>query len=96
LQAVLDDIRAIYGLHKDKPVLPCKDVRKQLAAACKKIGIPPLNHHDLRAWFITWGITSGIDISTLADWVGNSPKVLLERYAAVQDEQKKASALKLL
>ncbi len=93
LQAVLDDIESIYG-RKD-PVMPAKNIRPQLAAACAKLKIPVIDHHDLRAWFITWGIVSGVDVSTLAGWVGNSPKVLLERYAAVQDEQRKAAAAKL-
>lgn len=94
LRAVLDDIERQYG-RKD-PVMPAKNIRPQLAAACAKLGIPVIDHHDLRAWFITWGITSGVDVSTLAGWVGNSPKVLLERYASVQDEQRRAAAAKLV
>lgn len=93
LQAVIDDIGAFYG--KQGRVMPAKSILPHLRAACVKLKIPPINHHDLRAWFITWGITSGVDVSTLAGWVGNSPTVLLERYAAVQDELKKTAAAKL-
>ena len=94
LQAVLNDIKSIYG--KLDRVMPAKSIRPHLKAACEELNIPAIDHHDLRAWFITWGITSGVDISTLADWVGNSPTVLLERYATVQDELKKSAATKLL
>jgi integrase len=94
LQAVLDDIQRIYGT-KD-PVMPAKNIRPQLEAACKAMGIPVIDHHDLRAWFITWGILGGVDVGTLADWVGNSPKVLLERYTAVQDTERRAAAAKLV
>jgi len=94
LQETLDDIEKIYG--RKNPVMPAKCIRKQLAAACKSIKIPAIDHHDLRAWFITWGILSGVDVATLAEWVGNSPKVLLERYASVQDENKRAAALKMI
>lgn len=93
LRAVLDDIKAVYG-EKD-PVMPAKNIRVQLAAACKAMKIPAIDHHDLRAWFITWNITAGTDVSTLAGWVGNSPTVLLERYASVQDELRKTAAAKL-
>ena len=93
LQAVLDDIAAVYG--KEGRVMPAKSILPHLREACAKLKIPVVNHHDLRSWFITWGITSGVDVSTLAGWVGNSPTVLLERYAAVQDELKKTAAAKL-
>lgn len=93
LQSVLDDIKSIYG--ELEHVMPAKGIRPQLKAACEALKIPVIDHHDLRAWFITWGITSGVNIKTLADWVGNSPTVLLERYATVQDELKKSAASKL-
>lgn len=93
LQSVLDEIKAMYG-ELDR-VMPAKGIRPHLKAACEALKIPVIDHHDLRAWFITWGITSGVNISTLADWVGNSPTVLLERYATVQDELKKSAASKL-
>lgn len=94
LQTVLNEIKATYG--ELERVMPAKGIRPHLKAACEALKIPTIDHHDLRSWFITWGITSGVDISTLADWVGNSPTVLLERYATVQDELKKTAATKLL
>jgi integrase len=94
LRETLDDIEKIYG--RRNPVLPAKCILKQLAAACKSIKIPVINQHDVRSWFITWAILSDVDIATLAEWVGNSPKVLLERYASVQDENKRAAALKMI
>lgn len=94
LQAVLVEIAKTYG--KKGRVMPAVNIRPQLAAACKAIGIPVIDHHDLRAWFITWGITSGVDVGTLAGWVGNSPKVLLERYLSVQDDERRAAAAKLV
>lgn len=93
LQALLDELAGFYGT--EGRVMPAKNVRPQLAAACEAVGIEPMDHHDLRSWFITWNITSGTDVGTLAGWVGNSPKVLLERYLSVQDEQRRAAAAKL-
>jgi len=93
LRDVLADIAAKYG--RKGRVMPAVNIRPQLEAGCKHLKIPVIDHHDLRAWFITWGIVSGVDVATLAEWVGNSPKVLLERYAAVQDSQRRAAAEKL-
>jgi integrase len=93
LQSVLDEIAGIYGCEGE--VMPAKGIRPHLKAACEALKVPAIDHHDLRAWFITWNITAGTDVATLAGWVGNSPKVLLERYAAVQDELRKTAAEKL-
>ncbi len=93
LQATLDDIASIYGT--EGRVLPAKSVRIQLRQACMTLGIEPMTNHDLRSWFITWNITSGTDVGTLAKWCGNSAKVLLERYLSLQDEHRKLAASKL-
>lgn len=93
LQAVLDDIAGIYG--KVGKVMKGKNMRPQLKAACDELGLQVLTNHDLKSWFITWNLQSGIDVSTISDWTGTSPSVILDRYASMQDEVKKQSAAKL-
>ena len=95
LQLVLDEIQGIYGRKDEARVIPALGIIPHLRTACKALKIPVINHHDLRSWFITWCITSLVDIATLAAWVGNSPAVLLEKYAAVQRPLKVAAADKL-
>lgn len=95
LQQVIDDIASIYGSSSDDLVIPAKNIRLQIQTTCRDLGYHHLDHHDLRAWFITWAINAGIDVKTIADWVGNSPAVLLTRYASIQSEIKKQHAAKL-
>lgn len=95
LQKTLEDIAEVLGNNPQKPIMPCLRIREQLQKGCDHLGMAKLDHHDLRAWFITWCINSGIDVKTIADWSGNSPNVLLTRYASIQETKKIESALKL-
>jgi len=49
-----------------------KECRGSLAAACKEVGVPKLNHHDLRHLFATTCIESGVDVPTVALWLGHA------------------------
>ncbi|MHB1307817.1 MAG: tyrosine-type recombinase/integrase [Limisphaerales bacterium] len=52
-------------------VLPVTECRGALTRACKKIGITRITHHDLRHLFATRCIESGVDIPTVARWLGH-------------------------
>ena len=52
-------------------VLVLKECRGALTRACKKIGIARITHHDLRHLFATRCIESGVDIPTVARWLGH-------------------------
>jgi xanthine dehydrogenase molybdopterin-binding subunit B len=71
LQQTIDDIASIYGCPAEDLVIPAKNIRLQIQTACRELGYHHLDHHDLRAWFITWAINAGIDVKTIADWVGD-------------------------
>jgi integrase len=45
---------------------------KSLANACRKFGVEPLTHHDLRDAFATLAIEAGVDIPTVAAWLGHA------------------------
>ncbi len=75
--------------------MPVRCVRLQLRAACEKLGRQVLTNHDLRSWYATWLIQSGVDIATAAKWLGDDPEVVLRRYAAVTAEHERAEAGKL-
>lgn len=53
-------------------VFRAKECRGSLAAGCREIGVPKLNHHDLRHLFATTCIESGVDVPTVALWLGHS------------------------
>ncbi len=93
LQETLEAIAAAYGT--DGRVLPLRCVRHQLRTACEALGIQTLTNHDLRSWYATWLIQSGVDIATTSKWLGDDPEVVLRRYAAVTDEHEKQEAGKL-
>ena len=90
LQAVFDDIEATFG--RQGKVLPMRCVRAHLKNACEKLGLQKLTNHDLRAWFATYALQSGIDVPTVAEWIGDAPEVVLRRYTAIMTSHKKDKA----
>ncbi|MBM3852032.1 MAG: hypothetical protein FJ399_02635 [Verrucomicrobia bacterium] len=48
------------------------EARKSLARACEKLGVELLTHHDLRDAFATSAIEAGVDIPTVAAWLGHA------------------------
>ncbi len=55
----------------DDPVLPIKSPRLALENACERLGIDHLRVHDLRHIFATRCIEGGVDLPTLAAWLGH-------------------------
>jgi len=43
-----------------------------LAAACARVGVHKMTHHDLRHLFATTCIESNVDVATVAGWLGHS------------------------
>ena len=93
LQATLDEIAGVYG--RKGPVLPTHKILIYLKPACDEVGIERLTHHDLRSWYCTWCLKSGIDVPTVADWLGDDPATTLRTYAQVDEEAKEEAARKL-
>ena len=52
-------------------ILPAAHARRSLKTACKLAGLPPLAHHDFRHMFSTRCIESGVDVPTVARWLGH-------------------------
>jgi integrase len=48
-----------------------KECRGALARACSVVGISRITHHDLRHLFATRCLESGVDIPTVARWLGH-------------------------
>jgi integrase len=48
-----------------------KDAKKCLRTACRKLELPHFTHHDLRHFFATTCIESGVDIPTISRWLGH-------------------------
>lgn len=65
------------------PVLAVKEAQKSLTRACEAVGSPRLTHHDLRDAFATACIEAGVDIPTVAAWLGHADggALLMKTYA---------------
>ena len=54
-----------------KAVMRVSECNGSLKNACKRLGVPVITHHDLRHLFATTCIESGVDIPTVARWLGH-------------------------
>jgi len=52
-------------------VVKIKSTKKCLATACRRLGFPRFTHHDFRHFFATTCIESGVDVPTIAKWLGH-------------------------
>ena len=66
-------------------VLAVTECQKAIDAACAKLGIKRVVHHDLRHLFATACIESGIDIPTVAKWLGLPRRRLAHRVDDITD-----------
>jgi integrase len=94
LRAVLDEIKTerIAG-----PLVDIEDVNQALERACKVVGVKKLSHHDLRHYFATICIESGVDIPTVSRWLGHADGGVLamKTYGHLRDEHSQAAMQKV-
>jgi integrase len=78
-------------------VLPRASIRTGLAKACDRAGVRRLTHHDFRHMFATRSIESGVDIPTVARWLGHNDggALLSRRYFHLLDGHSQAMAAKV-
>lgn len=78
-------------------VLPQQDCRRALRTACRLAGLPRLTHHDLRHLFTTRCIQCGVDIPTLARWLGHQDggALLMRDYFHMIDEHSRRMAARV-
>jgi len=55
----------------ESPVTLVKECQVTMDKAAKKIGMQPVTHHDLRHLFATTCIEAGVDVPTVARWLGH-------------------------
>lgn len=80
------------------PIFAMQSPRIALANACQRLGVPHLRLHDLRHFFATFAIESGVDIPTVAKWLGHKDggALLIRTYSHIRDEHSRESAKKLV
>lgn len=94
LQEILTQLRAIHEARDARMKKKCagrvfsmQDPRASLRAACKRLGLAHLTLYDMRHYFITWAIESGVDIPTVAKWIGHKDggALLMRTYTHIRD-----------
>lgn len=87
LRALLECIKHTRGsVAPGDCILQTASARKCLQTACRKLAVPPVHHHLLRHYFATCVIESGVDIPTVARWLGHKDggALLMKTYAHLQ------------
>lgn len=87
---VLEALRRVKPMSPKRKgcILPQAECGKTLKYACRLAGIPNVSHHTFRHFYAMRCIMSGVDIPTVAKWLGHSDKgtTLLKTYCHLVDE----------
>ena len=69
-------------------VFAIKSPREALNNACARVEIPHLRVHDLRHYFATHCLEMGVDIPTVAKWLGHRDGgvLVMKTYGHIRDE----------
>jgi len=79
------------------PILKISRCNEALKRVCNEMGINRLTHHDLRHLFATRCIESGVDIPTVAKWMGHKDGgiLALKTYGHLRNEHSQQMAAKV-
>ena len=79
-------------------VLAVGECQKSVDRACKRLGIARVTHHDFRHLFATRCIEAGVDIPTVARWLGHKDggALAMKTYGHLRDEHSQKQAEKVL
>ncbi len=95
IREVLNELHDVHG--RGDLVLPQAECKRSLDAACERAGVPHLSHHDFRHLFATRCIQSGVDLPTVARWLGHRDggALLAKIYFHLADEHSQAMAARV-
>lgn len=85
------------GTAGTEPVFQVRECQKAMDRAAKKIGMKRITHHDLRHFFATVCIESGVDIPTVSRWLGHKDggALAMKTYGHLRREHSQAQAQKV-
>lgn len=94
LRALLDGMRPD---HAKGPLFHMKRPHEALKNSCVRLKIPHLRIHDLRHFFASHALESGVDVPTVARWLGHKDGgvLVLRTYGHVRDDHSLAAVKKL-
>ncbi len=78
-------------------VLRVGESQKAMDRAGEAVGMERITHHDLRHFFATICIESGVDVPTVSRWLGHKDggALAMKTYGHLRDEHSHAQALKV-
>jgi integrase len=87
-------LRAYRRVSTGEFVVTQLDCRRAMRYACRLLGCHQFSHHTFRHYFATRCIVSGVDIPTVAKWLGHTDNgvLLLKTYCHLLDEHSRAMA----
>lgn len=96
IRITLRKLREVAG--ESDLVIPQAECKRSLDTACRLAGLPHLSHHDFRHLFATRCIQSGVDIPTVARWLGHQDggALLAKVYYHLIDEHSRRMAAKVV
>lgn len=98
LKVLLERIRKRRGTEpRSAPIAGVGSCLDALKNACRKVDVKPMTHHDLRHFFATRCIESGVDIPTVSRWLGHSDggALAMRTYGHLRQEHSLAQAAKV-
>ena len=83
---------------KGEKLLRVNEAEKSMTRAAKEIGMDRITHHDLRHLFATTCIESGVDIPTVARWLGHKDGgvLALKTYGHLREAHSAGAAKKVV
>ena len=96
LRQVLDRIKSRRIGAKTKLVITAEP-RTAMQRACARLGLPRLRNHDLRHFFASVCIASGVDIPTVSRWLGHADggALAMKTYGHLLKDHSQAAARKV-
>ncbi|MEY2520560.1 MAG: hypothetical protein QOF24_2319 [Verrucomicrobiota bacterium] len=75
-----------------------RECQKSMNRAAKRVGMSRITHHDLRHFFATVCIESGVDVPTVSRWLGHKDggALAMKTYGHLRDEHSTSAARKVI
>lgn len=97
LRQLLEKLRQKQQPQLHDRICKLSECQGALTRACRLVGCTPLTHHSLRHLFATRCVESGIDIPTVARWLGHNDggMLALKIYGHLRREHSQNMAAKV-
>lgn len=97
-RALLERLKAVHpNTQPTDSVCEVRECQKAMDRAFKALKLPRLTHHDLRHLFATVCIESGVDVPTVAKWMGHKDggALAMKTYGHLRNDHSVAAAAKV-